>query len=58
MNLLWGLVNALQLIVALPLFAVNFPANAQLFFSFLQNIASFNVFPAQIFEPFFHFNAT
>jgi len=58
LNLLWGLVNALQLIVCIPLFNINFPGNAQIFFSMLINIAQFNVFPSQKMLFFFHFNET
>jgi hypothetical protein len=58
MNLLWGLVNALQLIVTLPLFNLDFPANALTLFSFLANLASFQVFPTDKLLFFFTFNDT
>jgi hypothetical protein len=40
------------------LFNIDFPANAKIFFSFLANLASFNVFPTDSILFFFKFNET
>lgn len=40
---LFGMVNALQIVVFLPLLDVNFPANAAGFFQYLTKIAAFDV---------------
>ena len=45
MNLLWGMVNTLQLIIHLPLISVYFPQNCQLFFSFIVDIVNFSLIP-------------
>jgi hypothetical protein len=39
------MINALQIIVNVPLFTINFPANAKMFYTFIQSIASFNIIP-------------
>lgn len=41
---LFGLINALQLIILLPLLQCNMPANTGNFFGFLTNIAAFDIF--------------
>lgn len=46
MQFLWGMINALQLILLIPLFSLNFPANVQLCFSILIDISNFNVLPS------------
>ena len=56
MNLLWGLVNALQILTTLALINTNFPPNALLFYSIVSNIASFNIFPADVVLFFFDFD--
>jgi len=50
MNLLWSLVNTLQVIVSLPLLNVNFPPNAFLLSTVLNKIANFNVIPMEEFN--------
>jgi hypothetical protein len=45
MNLVWGLVNALQIMMLIPLINLDFPLNAQILFTFIPNIASLNVIP-------------
>ena len=40
---LWGMINALQIIVHLPMINVRFPANVSMFFSNLLSIANFKV---------------
>jgi hypothetical protein len=46
---LWSMINTQQIIVLLPLFDVQMPANAQIFFGFLMELASFNILPIQDF---------
>jgi hypothetical protein len=45
MSLLWSLINVMQLIVNLPLLNVQFPANAVKFYSFLDQMANFDLIP-------------
>jgi hypothetical protein len=40
------MINALQLILLIPLFSLSFPANVQLCFSILIDISNFNVLPS------------
>jgi hypothetical protein len=44
------MINALQIIVYIPLFTVNFPSNAKMFYSFIVNIATFNIIPVNAIE--------
>ena len=44
LQFLWGGVNALQIIAHLPLNNVNFPNNAFIFFQFLAEVVSFDLF--------------
>ena len=44
LQFLWGGVNALQIVAHLPLNNVNFPNNAFLFFQFLAEVVSFDLF--------------
>ena len=45
LSILWGMINALQLMVNLPLMNVNFPANAIFFYTLLMNMANLDVLP-------------
>jgi hypothetical protein len=45
MQLFWGKVNTLQLVINMNLFSVLIPANVQFFFSFLVDIVNFKVIP-------------
>jgi len=45
LSYLWGLINALQMIVYLPLFNINFPANINMFNSILISVATFDIIP-------------
>ena len=42
LQLLWGMINGLQLLVHLPLYNVTIPANAMLIFNELQLVVSFD----------------
>lgn len=42
---LLAMINTQQLIVLMPLFSINLPANAAVFFGFLTDLAAFNMLP-------------
>jgi hypothetical protein len=44
MQLFWGKVNTLQLMINMNLLQVLMPANVQFFFTFLVNIVTFKLF--------------
>ena len=46
---LWSMINTQQIIVLMPLFKIDMPANAQMFFGFIMQLASFNILPMQDF---------
>ena len=48
---LWSMINTQQIIVVMPLFNTNIPANAGMFFGFIMNLASFNLLPT---DEFYH----
>lgn len=51
LQLLWGGINALQIIAHLPLNNVNFPSNAFQVFQFLAEVVSFDLFaPADYYD--------
>ena len=55
--MIWGLVNVLQLIANLPLLNIKFPQNAAIFFSFINEVSSFNLIPIdKIQEQVFNFS--
>ena len=43
LNQLWALINTQQLIVLMPLFKTNIPANAGMFFNQIMEIAAFDI---------------
>ena len=45
-QLLWGMLNVIQLIVSMPLINVSFPANTSMFYSLIMNMAQFNLLPS------------
>lgn len=47
LNMLWTLVNALQIIVHLPLVNLSLPINSYIVSQTLANIASFDIVPTQ-----------
>lgn len=47
LNLLWSLLNSLQVIVTLPLLKTNFPSNAYFLCQTLNKVANFNVIPME-----------
>lgn len=44
--MLWSIINVIQLIVNLPLLNLSFPSNAVKFYSFLTDLANFDVIPS------------
>lgn len=49
LNQIWSMINTQQLIVLMPLFNVNIPPNAAVFFGILMSIASFDILPTDKF---------
>jgi hypothetical protein len=47
MQLLWGMMNTLQVIVHMPMLNILFPANAEYFLTFLVDIVTFNIIPTE-----------
>ena len=43
--MLWGMVNVMQLVIKLPLLNVTFPQNAATFYTFISDVASFELLP-------------
>ena len=41
---MWGMVNVLQIIANMPLFALSFPANVQIVFNIIINATNFSFF--------------
>ncbi|TNV85548.1 hypothetical protein FGO68_gene9769 [Halteria grandinella] len=57
LQLLWGLINSLQLVVRTPLMGMKFPSNAKSFFSSFVLITNFDILPSQDLNTlFFNFN--
>ncbi|CDW78616.1 UNKNOWN [Stylonychia lemnae] len=53
LQLIWGLINSLQIIVHLPLLPFEFPSNAKSFFVMLFQAARFNFIPPDTFTSVF-----
>ena len=47
MQLIWGMINTLQLVVHMNMLSVIIPANVQFFFSFLVSIVNFKIIPTK-----------
>ena len=45
LNMLWGMVNVLQLIVKMPLLNITFPQNAAVFYTFISSVSNFDLLP-------------
>ena len=45
--MLWGMINVMQLIVKMPLLNITFPQNAATFYTFINDIASFDLLPTE-----------
>lgn len=43
--MLWGIISVMQLISTMPLFNVQFPANADMFINLILQIANLNLIP-------------
>ena len=48
LNLLWSLVNALQILVHMPLVNIALPINSYIVSKSLANVASFDIVPTQL----------
>jgi len=51
MNLLWSMMNTLQIIVHLPLVNLTYPSNAMLFSSAFLTLAQFDILPHSFINP-------
>ena len=47
LQMLWGMINVMQLIVKMPLLNITFPQNAATFYTFISDIASFDLIPTE-----------
>jgi hypothetical protein len=47
LQMLWGMINVLQLIVKMPLMNIVFPQNAATFYTFVSDVAAFDILPAR-----------
>jgi len=47
MQLLWGMVNTLQLVIHMNMLSVMIPPNVQFFLSFVVNIVNFKIIPTK-----------
>jgi hypothetical protein len=47
MQLLWGMVNTLQLVIHMNMLSIIVPANAQYFFTFIVDIVNFKIIPTK-----------
>lgn len=45
LQMLWSMINVMQLIVKMPLLNITFPQNAATFYTFINEISSFNLIP-------------
>lgn len=50
LSLLWGLLNALQLVTHFPMINVKFPENADMYFGIMYDLASFDLIPTDDIE--------
>lgn len=51
---LWSLVNALQILIYLPLMSIGFPMNTRLVCSILIQVATLDIFPTDLVYGFFY----
>lgn len=49
MNLIWGLLHVMQIVALFPLINIMMPANAELFFRVIIQIATFDLLPTEDF---------
>jgi hypothetical protein len=57
MNYLWDMINSLQILVNIPLFALCFPANAAILLCYILKIATFSIIDtSSMFEKVFSFS--
>ena len=53
MSALWGMINALQILIHLPIFSIPIPLNAQIFCSTIIAITQFDVLPTETLNEWF-----
>jgi hypothetical protein len=47
LQMLWGMINVMQIIVHMPMLNVQFPSNAVMFYSFIIDISNFDIIPTE-----------
>jgi hypothetical protein len=45
LQMLWGMINVMQIIVKMPLLNITFPQNAATFYTFITDVSSFDILP-------------
>jgi hypothetical protein len=45
LQMLWGMVNVMQLIVKFPIMNITFPSNAGIFYALINDVANFDIIP-------------
>jgi len=59
LQMLWGMINVMQIIVKMPLLNITFPQNAATFYTFITDVSSFDILPSEKIEQFiFSFSKT
>jgi hypothetical protein len=57
LQMLWGMINVMQLIVKFPILNVTFPQNAAAFYKLINDVANFDIIPSdKINEGIFKFS--
>jgi len=46
LQFLWGMINALQIIVHIPLMSIQMPSNLLVFYQLLISVVTFDILPA------------
>ena len=47
LQMLWGMINVMQLIVKFPILNVTFPSNAGSFYTLINDVANFDIIPTE-----------
>ena len=45
LQMLWGMVNVMQLVVKFPIMNITFPQNAGTFYTLINDVANFDIIP-------------
>ena len=50
LQMLWGMINVMQLIVKFPIMNITFTSNAATFYSLINDVANFDIIPTDKIE--------